>query len=420
MTVPVQPGPFSFLAALGQAGGEAVQAAQKEKDKRLKQAQDRLNQMIELRIAGLIPPEAFGSAEAMKLYNTVGITPISTQPTAAETTERLHRTYLAPGHLGRPDIHVPLGLINPGMQDVTIPGQEATGPYSLTPQQRLAIGRPASAESGEALAGAKNQAALGGIQAGGAVGRAVSGVPSEPVGKAFAMAAPNYVAQAVRGATLRGVGGQQFDKYVDQAYQSYVQDAQDKKQPVLPPDQAKGQLAGELRNQIFEQAKLDALVERSRLYRGANDVNPRMISALNSLTRSKQADAQAAENQIKDLLTQNPFLGNFIGADPSTIKNELIKNAVTRYNQLSMHAKTQRDAAAVLENAVAGYAGNAVGENEIRALYKRFAGINIPGDPDLLPGPNLPPLAPQDQEKAKNDPKFRSFLLNKGYTEKTQ
>ena len=330
MTVPVQPGPFSFLAALGQAGGEAVQAAQKEKDKRLKQAQDRLNQMIELRIAGLIPPEAFGSAEAMKLYNTVGITPISTQPTAAETTERLHRTYLAPGHPGRPDIHVPLGLISPGMQDVTIPGQEGTGPYSLTPQQRLAIGRPASAESGEALAGARNQAALSGLSGTPAQREIASGSPSPLTAEATVQAQQNPLLQHTA------------DRVVGDLYSRLGR--------VPTADEAMAAAQGDIRAKPFAD-------QLNQSFYGEAITNLNM-TLYNELTKRIQAEnAGGLGRSIADI-TAIQDMQRQLNDQITTLKND----SAEKYNRLGPLAKSQlgdpKDYSAVEKEALGAIAHN--------------------------------------------------------------
>jgi hypothetical protein len=75
MTIPITPGPFSFLAELGRAGGAAVQAAEGKRDKNVKEAQDRLNEMVRLRQLGIVKADAFGTPEAQKLYKTLGIMP---------------------------------------------------------------------------------------------------------------------------------------------------------------------------------------------------------------------------------------------------------------------------------------------------------------------------------------------------------
>lgn len=93
MTIPIKPGPFSFLAELGRAGGAAVSEAEKAREKRLKEDRERINMMVLLRQQGLITPESFGSPEAMALYQRTGITPISTERTSGEEVESVRRGY---------------------------------------------------------------------------------------------------------------------------------------------------------------------------------------------------------------------------------------------------------------------------------------------------------------------------------------
>lgn len=88
MTIPISPGPFSFLAQLGQAGGEAFAAHEKDRQQKVKEAKDVLNSMIELRSKGFLTPEEFASPNAMKIYQTLGIAPASAQPTAEEQKSR--------------------------------------------------------------------------------------------------------------------------------------------------------------------------------------------------------------------------------------------------------------------------------------------------------------------------------------------
>src|SRR4051812_30409174 len=89
MTIPIEPGAFSFLPGFGAAAGDYAQEKEKRRIQRVKEDQDVLNQMIELRSKEYIGPEAFSSPQAMGIYQRLGITPPENQqPTY---TERLHQ-----------------------------------------------------------------------------------------------------------------------------------------------------------------------------------------------------------------------------------------------------------------------------------------------------------------------------------------
>lgn len=94
MTIPITPGPFSFLATLGQGVGNAFSEHEKDRQQKIKEARDVLNQMLDLRQKELIDPSAFSSPQAMKVYQTLGITPVSDQPTTGEQLSGITGQYL--------------------------------------------------------------------------------------------------------------------------------------------------------------------------------------------------------------------------------------------------------------------------------------------------------------------------------------
>lgn len=182
MTIPIVPGPFSFLAQAGQALGQFGEEKEKARQQILKEAQDNLTRMIEMRAKGIMPPEAFASPEAMKIYHVLGIAPASAQPTSGEMTEDIRKRFLAPTETaGIPNIPIP-----------NLQGGPPVGQFSIKPTgtkiptaQRLAAGLPTQSQLvGEDVATAKGTAQLGAMESGGAAGRAVSGVPSEQVAQA--------------------------------------------------------------------------------------------------------------------------------------------------------------------------------------------------------------------------------------------
>ncbi len=95
MTIPIEPGPFSFLASAGQALGRYAEEKEKKRQTALKEDRDILNQMLDLRQRGLLEPQAFESPQAVELYRRLGIVPVSGQPTSAESIESGRRSYLS-------------------------------------------------------------------------------------------------------------------------------------------------------------------------------------------------------------------------------------------------------------------------------------------------------------------------------------
>jgi hypothetical protein len=95
MTIPIEPGPFSFLAGAGRALGAYADAKEKKRQTQLKEDRDVLNQMLDLRSKGLLEPDAFGSPQAEELYRRLGIVPVSTTPTSGESIEQGRRSYLS-------------------------------------------------------------------------------------------------------------------------------------------------------------------------------------------------------------------------------------------------------------------------------------------------------------------------------------
>lgn len=164
MTIPITPGPFSFLAELGKAGGAAFEAHEKDRQTKLKEAQTVLNQMLELRAKEYLPPEAFHSPQAAELYKTLGITPVSDKPTTAETSSGLIQKFLgdrsgaAPGSDSEAELRAALGLPSAATApkvkaDVAKAGADVATATAAVPQAQLA-GTTATAQ----LPGAANTA----------------------------------------------------------------------------------------------------------------------------------------------------------------------------------------------------------------------------------------------------------------------
>lgn len=339
MTIPIRPGPFSFLAELGRAGGEAVNSAEKERTRRLKEDQDRLNMLINLRQQGLVDPSAFGSKEAMDLYKRLGIMPVSDQPNSAEQVETTRKQF------GRPDtpgISIPIGSLMP----VQIPAQ---GPSAVSDARRAVAGLPSRSALG------KEQAQATAIDAGGAAGRAVTGVPSEQVAASseagqvaqntlqqtqlFATEAESFVAQALAGADPEKMG---VEAATQKAYQFYLQDSANKKVAPLPPEVAERYFAQAV------QKRIDYLQnQRIAAIRAANPglINNPEMAALNVQIDNANQELQRLEGQLAN------YAKGMTGGDPELVRGIVSKNpqsplapSLAAYDQL----KAARDAQTAL------------------------------------------------------------------------
>lgn len=165
MTIPIRPGPFSFLQTLGEAGGKAFEAHIKDEDKKRKQAQDELEQAFKGRLAGFVPLEWFSSDHAKKLYHESGFAPMSSNPTTGEALEQIKRRYLAPEQGGG---GLPMQALGDGPGTLPI---GPSGPGSVSDEQRLASGLP----SKQAVA----QEKLGAFKAGKQLNAGETGTPGQ-------------------------------------------------------------------------------------------------------------------------------------------------------------------------------------------------------------------------------------------------
>lgn len=138
MTIPITPGPFSFLAEFGRAGGAAFQQHEEDRQQKLKEAQDRARNYIALRMAGLMKPADFEKPEVQAVFHMAGYGPVSPDPTPDEAIRAMKGDYLQ--SLVAPDtqINVPLGRMGIGV-DQTV-GVPATAKYS--DEFRSLVGAP--------------------------------------------------------------------------------------------------------------------------------------------------------------------------------------------------------------------------------------------------------------------------------------
>ena len=154
MTIPIIPGPFSFLASAGQAAGAIGTEVQQAKERRRKQAQDNINNLMALINSGRASVAILNKPAAMAEFRAAGI-PIP---------QTVNLELGAPGGAGMGAPGIPISLHTP---DTFTPSaddriQQMTrdalaGP--LTPQQQSAVTKvptPAAAAAAEttAVAGA--------------------------------------------------------------------------------------------------------------------------------------------------------------------------------------------------------------------------------------------------------------------------
>lgn len=117
MTIPIEPGPFSFLTGIGQALGAYGQQKEVNRQEQLKEAKDQAHNYIALRLAGLMKPKDFDTPEVQAVFHMAGFGPVTSDETPDELIRGMKGSYLQ-------------GLINPS----------AAQPVS--DEQRALIGAP--------------------------------------------------------------------------------------------------------------------------------------------------------------------------------------------------------------------------------------------------------------------------------------
>ncbi len=241
-----RPGPFAFLASLGAAGGLAFEQAEKARQQKVKEAQQNLNSMIALRAAGYLDPSAFSSAKAMETYRTLGITPLSDEPTAGERKEGIQRDYFQASEDPGTKVNIPIF----GMEGTPLgAGQNVNVPATarFTDEQRLAAGLPSrSAVTTEKLTAGKAERQLNTLQSGSpAQQRAIAEVPGPNVAEAAEQIAaePFYLSIGDRSAAsaLVALGGniermsaspQSIQQWRDAAWETAKNDARSRNQVI--------------------------------------------------------------------------------------------------------------------------------------------------------------------------------------------
>lgn len=94
MTIPIEPGPFTFIERAGEALGRIGQVREERRRTALDEAQEKAKQMLALRAAGLMTPKQFQSPEVQSLFQAAGFGPVSSDPTSGEQLEYAKRDFL--------------------------------------------------------------------------------------------------------------------------------------------------------------------------------------------------------------------------------------------------------------------------------------------------------------------------------------
>ena len=196
MTIPITPGPFSFLAELGRAGGHGFAQAEQERNRNLDNAwksADFLMKLAQIRK----DPKILTSPEAMKVWADVGI-PMPTGPTSDEMIEGIKKRGAAPTFGGTTLPSIP-GII-PGQTQI-----EPTGD-AVPLNQKILAGLPLPSQT------LREQAAP--TIVGGEVARAKAEVPKAELEAATATAALPEAGTTVR-AGQQNAQDKQFNDIAD-------------------------------------------------------------------------------------------------------------------------------------------------------------------------------------------------------------
>jgi chaperonin cofactor prefoldin len=376
MTIPIVPGPFSFIENLGEAGGRFLQA--NEQKRRFEQ--DKARQMMESMYAGV--REGALKADILK----------------SDFFANLIQQSGFPNFPGAQVADKPQDLINTGqtgfIQELIAPG-EKTEEQATSRETLLRTGKVPS--KSEALA---EGAAVKAQEAGGAAGRAVSRVPTEqvataieagPVGAAFADAAPGYVALATQGKNSSFLR-QNFQKMVDAAYQQYVQEQAAGNQPLLPESMAKSRIASALQTHIGQLVTEE--VQRERVSRDGADTRVRDLNIQHDNVSAQIQSLQAQINQLsRDL--PDPILRQF---DPEAQKKvEKISTLEARIKELELNRTDIQNKLSDVVVGGSGEQGGQVSEDlriwqaDVEFARKMWAdGIAAGGRPRFISG--KPPL----------------------------
>jgi hypothetical protein len=139
MTVPITPGPFSFLGTAGQAVGGYLSGREDFRQRRRAEALQGVTMLLDMREKGLLPPEQFGHPEVLSLFQDAGISPPSAQATPDEQLRAMKGQYLESLNQPAQPINFPLESLGgvPAAQPVMLKPSDR-----FTTEQRALIGAP--------------------------------------------------------------------------------------------------------------------------------------------------------------------------------------------------------------------------------------------------------------------------------------
>lgn len=256
MTIPIQPGPFSFLTTLGQGVGNAFEARDKARQQKFVNNIQQIEKIQSLIKDGVLKSNVLAQPGFFNLLTST----LSGGAEAADAAPKVKE-----GLRARPEEMKDEGQANffTRLQELGLAG-------NLSPElSALAYGTPTPGQVGEErLKTMVSNKKVEAVDAGGAVGRAVSGVPSEQVAQAQETAAVGPVIQddadKYIAATIAQRGGrtpttaEQSKAVLEQSYAAYALDKTQEGTAPMPLDEYRKKYFGTalLKYQIM-QANLD-------------------------------------------------------------------------------------------------------------------------------------------------------------------
>lgn len=162
MTLPIVPGPFHFLATLGQAGGEALKAKHADEQQKYDDAVKGSILWAEMVRSGVIPHESANTPEVIKMFKTAKLPLPSTTPSVDELKSNILRRFM--GTQGKTPGSNLDTTITPNLPGVgPSPIRINTGPNAVSDEERIVAGLPTRPQmAASQLAGTTAEAQLPG------------------------------------------------------------------------------------------------------------------------------------------------------------------------------------------------------------------------------------------------------------------
>lgn len=370
MTIPIVPGPFSFLEKFGEAGGRAFAAAEGQRRYDQEYARNQVKDMFEAVQAGTM------SASALK------------SPFFASLVQRSGLTDSWAGSNIR---------VNPEEQVAQVQSEELSGiqqqqPGSTERRQVAASGKiPSRVQSGTERIQAET------LEGGGAAGRAAAGVLSPEVaavqetaaiGAGVRPEAASIVDEVVGGEPITQ---QNYNQLLAASVQRY-QETYGENAP-LPPALAARYFAGALTDRMYRQAEIEiartAAVARSqsldpRYLQIAQQLPEQLIRLLGQLPKPSEQDLMLAglyEAKVQQIATMSPEDQQ---RELNSTGFQFMRSAyerVQKYNEIS----------AQIQSITAGAAGN---------VSERLGEGRLPNQPGGTPSSARPNAPTYDVEGA--------------------